>query len=374
MRIGIDARLPYYRQGGISQYLLHLIQYLAEIDRTNEYTILQLKKDGADYTPAADNFKRSNLFTPCHHRFERLALTAELALKPRLDLLHSPDFIPPFSGGKRHVITIHDLNFIYFPQFLTADSRRYYADQIEAAVAKADHISADSHHTRQDIIDILNVPAHKVTTIHLSVNKLYQQSYSPQEIEKTLASYNLPRGYILAVGTIEPRKNYDTLLEAYEILRNSGSADIPLVIIGSPGWLHEDFASRIAAHRYADTIFHLTGIFDQQLAHFYHGAGVLVTPSHYEGFGLPGLEALNCGCPIILSNRGSLPEIVGQDAGLLLEPTDAEAWAAAIEQVLHDSALRQKMIEAGYRHAATFSWEKAARETLAIYHSISQRG
>ena len=369
MYIGIDARLPYYQKGGITQYLLHLTQTLSQIDRENRYSLLHLHKDSDDYTPKAPNFSRQNVHTPCHHRFERGALTVELALKQRFDLLHSPDFIPPYYGGRRHVITIHDLNFLYYPEYMTADSRRYYADQINGAVRRADHISADSHHTRQDIINLLNVPAEKVTTIHLSVNPVYQNDYTNDQVEARLAELKLPRGYILAVGTIEPRKNYQVLLAAYTLLRERDADVPPLVLVGRKGWLYTDIFESIAAHPYSSSIFHLEGIYDEGLALLYHGAGVLVTPSHYEGFGLPGLEALNCGCPIILSDRGSLPEIAG-DAGILLPPDEPEAWAEAIFQVLSDSEKRQLMIEAGHTHAKTFSWERAARDTLQIYQQV----
>ncbi|MCA9961900.1 MAG: hypothetical protein KC443_22835 [Anaerolineales bacterium] len=130
MHIGIDARLPYYQMGGISQYTLYLLPALAALDTENQYTILQMGKDGRFYAPTAPNFHRQNVYTPCHHRLEKWALGAEL-LPQCLDVLHSPDFIPPALGAKRRIITIHDLNFIYFPQFLTAESLRYYNEQIQ---------------------------------------------------------------------------------------------------------------------------------------------------------------------------------------------------------------------------------------------------
>ncbi|MCA9936451.1 MAG: glycosyltransferase, partial [Anaerolineales bacterium] len=143
MHIGIDARLPYYQMGGISQSVLHLLPTLAALDRGNRYTVFHLGRDGRTYTPSAPNFQRRDLYTPCHHRLERWALGAEL-LPHRLDVLHSPDFIPPALGAKRRIITVHDLNFIYYPQFLTEDSLRYYNGQIQWACQTADHIAADS--------------------------------------------------------------------------------------------------------------------------------------------------------------------------------------------------------------------------------------
>ena len=370
MHIGFDARLPYYQKGGISQYTLHLLPALAAADQQNRYTVYHMAKDGDDYTPAAPNFARHNLYTPCHHRFERWTLGGEIAFSGRLDLLHSPDFIPPYFGAKHNVITVHDLNFIHFPEFLTADSLRYYAGQIESAVKQAAHISADSHHTRHDLINLLQVPPEKITTVHLSVNPLYQKEYSAEDINRTLTELNLPRGFILAVGTLEPRKNLGMLVDAYAILREAHKISTPLVLVGRKGWLFDELFSQIADSGLSNHIIHLEGIFDEKLAHLYHAAGVLVTPSHYEGFGLPGLEALNCGCPIILSDRGSLPEIAG-DAGKTLPPESAEAWALAIADVLQDESLRTEMIAAGYQHAATFSWQTAAQTTLHIYDQVA---
>ncbi|MEM9773274.1 MAG: glycosyltransferase family 1 protein, partial [Chloroflexota bacterium] len=372
MHIGIDARLPYYQKGGISQYTLHLLPALARADSANSYSIYHMGKDDDSYLPQnAPNFSRKNLFTPCHHKLERWALAAEVLYHGRPDILHSPDFIPPKFGAKRYVITVHDLNFFHFPEFLTADSLRYYKGQIQAAVEQADHISADSHHTRKDVIELLNVPPEKITTVHLSVNPLYQKTYAAEEVQNTLAKTNLPTGFILAVGTLEPRKNYGLLVDAYTILKNAYGVDVPLVIVGRKGWLYDELMAQIQNSGLTDHIIHLEGIFDEKLAHLYHAAGVLVTPSHYEGFGLPGLEALNCGCPIILSDRGSLPEIAG-DAGKQLPPDDPAAWAEAIAQVLQDSAVREEMISAGYAHAAAFSWETAAQQTLKIYSDVME--
>ncbi len=368
MHIIIDSRLPFYQRGGISQYTLHLIEALAKIDRESTYQILHMGKDPADYTPKQGNFKRVNAFTPCHHRWEGVTLSLELLLR-RADIIHSPDFIPPRFGGRRKIITVHDLNFLYFPQFLTAESLRYYRDQIQWAVRTADHISADSEKTRQDLIEMLGVPAEKVTTVYLSVNDVYRQKYSEEEIDETLQKHQLKRGFILAVGTVEPRKNYPILFEAYRLLRQEYVVDVPLVLVGRYGWLTEEIYASIDQFKIKPFIRRLSGVFDKPLAHLYHAAGVLVTPSHYEGFGLPALEALNCGCPIVVSDRGSLPEIAA-NAGKILPPENPEQWAETLHQVLSDRPLRQKMINRGYAHARTFSWSTAAKKTLQIYRQV----
>ena len=367
MHIGIDARLPFYQMGGISQSVLHLLPALAELDQVNRYTIFHSRKDGRSYTPSSSNFQRQNLWTPCHHRLEPWALSTEL-LPHGLDVLHSPDFIPPLWGAKRKVITVHDLNFIFYPEFLTRESLRYYAGQIQSAVRRADAIAVDSEATRQDLIERLGVPPDKVTTVLLAANPIYEQVVGETAVNQTLSKHNLLRGFILFVGTLEPRKNVPTLIRAYDRLRKESGIDVPLILVGGKGWIYDDIFATIDELGLRDHVRHLSGIFDEELAHLYHGAGVLVTPSFYEGFGLPALEAMHCGCPAVVSRRGSLPEIVGPDGLMIDDPEDVTAWADILHRILTDSGLRKVVIAGGYTQAKTFSWQKAAQQTLQLYH------
>lgn len=366
MHIGIDARLPFYQMGGISQYILHLLPALAKLDKSNQYTIFHSRRDGRSYLPSAENFSKRKLWTPSHHLFEKWSVSLEL-LPHRLDLLHSPDFIPPLKGAKRHVITIHDLNFLFYPQFLTKESQRYYVGQIDWAVKTAEAIAADSETTRQDIIEQLGVPGDKVKTIHLAANPLYEEPIPESEVAKTLVKYNLPPGFILFVGTLEPRKNLPLLIQAYKLLRLERWTNIPLILVGNKGWIFEKIFATVHELDLQAHIRHFSGILDEELAHFYRAAGVLVMPSHYEGFGLPVLEAMHCGCPVIASDRAALPEVVG-DAGLLLDPNGPNAWADAIYRVLTDSGLRTKLVGNGRKQAQKFTWQKTAEQTLELYH------
>lgn len=372
MHIGIDARLPYYRMGGISRYVIQLVEALAALSDDTQYTVFHSRKDSHDYTPAQSNFSRRRLWTPSHHRFERWLLSLEL-LRQDLDILHSPDFIPPRRGGRRHVITVHDLNFLYYPQFLTKESRRHYAEQIQWAVNHADGIIADSEHTRQDIIRELNVGPQRVHAVPLAADPLFSRvanDESESAVRETLDRYDVEPGFILFVGTIEPRKNLALLVESYAMLRRQTASAPRLVLVGSKGWLFDEIFSAIETHSLDDHVLHLQQVDDRQLAHLYLSAGLLALPSYYEGFGLPVLEAMHCRCPVIASNRASLPEVVG-DAGVLLSPEDPESWAAGMQTVLSNADLREEMVRAGLKQAQTFSWERTARATRSVYEQIA---
>ncbi|MFW6042321.1 MAG: glycosyltransferase family 4 protein [Chloroflexota bacterium] len=367
MHIGIDARLPYYQMGGISRYILHLLPALAKLDPDNDYTVFHSRKDTQSYQPVAENFRRRNLWTPCHHRLERWLLGAEL-LPRRLDVMHSPDFIPPATGARRCVITVHDLGFLHYPHYLTEESRRYYNRQIAWAVKKADHIAVDSEFTRQDLLQQLPVSPQKVHTIPLAASPVFSRSQDPDVVSGTLKSLNLPSGFILFVGTLEPRKNIPTLLHAYRNLTHESNIDAPLLLVGRRGWLYEEIFESIDQLGLNGRVRHLAGISDEELAHLYHSAGLLALPSYYEGFGLPPLEAMHCDCPVVVSDRASLPEIVGQD-GLMLDADDIDGWAATMERVLSDSEFRAELVASGRRQARRFSWRKTAEATLELYES-----
>lgn len=366
VRIGLDARLTYYTQAGIAQYTQHLIRELAAADAANDYLLLHSRKDKRDLS-AGPNQRHVACWTPAHHRLERHALAVEL-LPHRLDLLHSPDFIPPNKWGFRSVITVHDVAFLHYPQFMTADSRRYYNHQIASATRRADHIIAVSAATRDDLLSMLNVPAEKITVVHEAAAGTYHP-LPAEDDAKHLAKFDLTPGYILFVGTIEPRKNLPALLHAYKLLLNDLPDAPRLVIAGGRGWLADDVFETLDALKLGERVRWLGAVEQTDLLPLYSGAALLCMPSHYEGFGLPALEAMACGTPVVVSDRASLPEIAG-DAGLLVDPDDQASIADALRRVLTDSSLAKTLREKGIARAKTFSWRRAARETVSVYQKM----
>jgi glycosyltransferase involved in cell wall biosynthesis len=368
MRIGIDARLVYYSQAGITQYILRLTQGLAEIDRENEFIILQSRKD-KHIIVDKPNFKRVSLWTPSHHRLEQVALRVEIAGLD-LDVLHSPDFIPPFHLRCKSIITIHDLAFLVYPHFLTKESARYYG-QIDQAVKRTDHIIAVSESTKQDTIRLLGVPEHKITVIYESANPIYRPVNDQEALEQTKRKHHITGDFILFVSTIEPRKNLLTLLKAYRQLLDSYKDNVRLVVVGRRGWLSEEVFTLVEELKLTNDVLFLGRVSVEDLLHLYNAAQLLVQPSFYEGFGLPPLEAMACGTPVVVSNVSSLPEVVG-DAALLVDPEDVSELAVAIWRVLTDQVLRADLIAKGLKRAQCFSWEKTARQTLELYQRVAQ--
>jgi glycosyltransferase involved in cell wall biosynthesis len=369
MRIGIDARLNGYRQGGISEYTRCLIEALAPLDPTNQYHILH----AARHIPPANllpgpNFRRINVYTPAHHRFEQLALSVEV-MRLGLDVLHSPDFIPPRFGSRHTVITVHDLNFLHFPQFQTPDSLRYYAGNIRAAVHRASHILAVSQATANDLGNLLSVPAEKITIQPEGVNPEFHP-LPDNEVQAVRHRLELPSNYLLFVGTVEPRKNVMGLLEAYHALLDKLPDAPPLVIAGRKGWLYEPIYARAAELNLGKWLQWVENVTPADLPAVYNGAVALVLPSFYEGFGLPPLEAMACGVPTIVSDRGSLPEVVG-DTGLLIDPDSRDSICEGLHHLLTDESLRERSRRDGLARAKIFTWQRSAEVALSVYRMIS---
>lgn len=370
MRIGIDARLNAYREGGIAEYTRRLIEALARLDTRDEYFVLRhAKHDGGALLipPEAANFRYSRVYTPPHHRLERLALAAEIS-RLRLDLLHSPDFIPPAFGARQYVITIHDLTFLHYPEFQTAASRAYYNGHIGRAVKQAAHILADSEATKRDICDLLGVRPEKVTVHMLGVDDKFQP-LPIEAIRPALERHHLPMGYLLFVGTFEPRKNLPGLLDAYALLRARCPDVPPLVIAGRRGWLYDSIFQKAQESGLGKSLIWVENPTFEEMPALYNGAAVLVLPSHYEGFGFPPLEAMACGVPTIVSDRGSLPEVVG-NTGLRVDPDDPDALAGAMLRALSDETFRAQSRLAGLARAGLFTWARTAEIVRSVYQSV----
>jgi glycosyltransferase involved in cell wall biosynthesis len=372
LRIAIDAHSVGTGLGGNESYATNLIEALAEIDSANSYTIYVTRR------AAVERFSNrwpnvSVRATLPHTPLIRIPLTlsAELRKNP-VDVLHVQFTAPPFSPCPV-VVSIHDLSFEHLPQTFKWRSRKQLRITVPRSARQAAQVIALSRHGRDDIIETYGVEPEKVTVIPLAAPAHFQPVLNEQELQRVRQTYGIEGDYILSVGAIQPRKNLSRLVAAYSRLRPIGpKGNLPkLVLVGKWGWLYEETLRSIKELETSDSVV-LTGyVPESDLPALYSGALAFVYPSYFEGFGLPPLEAMQCGTPVIVGNRTSLPEVIG-DAGMLVDPFDVDDITAAIVKVISDSDFREQLRVKGLERASIFNWQKTARETLTIYRKAAQ--
>jgi glycosyltransferase involved in cell wall biosynthesis len=357
LRVAMDCRLMYYRKAGISNYTRCLTQALAALGESRLEIHILLDRRDTDTSWIPSNVKIARVFTPAHHRFERFTLPFEIA-RYRFHILHSPDFIT-CAGRFKKIITIHDLYFIEHPEVMSADGKRYYSRTTWSA-QQADAIITVSDFTKRDILRLLpTVPAIKVNVIHEAAGT------QPAHAIPKSPNPDLQSPYALYVGTFEPRKNLTTLLHALQ----TTPPDLKLVVVGESGW-GDNEPTRLARELNVDEKVYFAGrVSDEARDDLYRNTRVFVFPSLSEGFGLPVLEAMSLGAPVVCSNAGSLPEIAG-DAAIFVDPLDHESLARHLAKMWEDDALRAEYSKRSLARAKEFSWRKAAEQTLEIYQSV----
>ncbi|MBN1876368.1 MAG: glycosyltransferase family 4 protein [Anaerolineae bacterium] len=291
----------------------------------------------------------------------RLPLPAEV-FTGGVDIFYSPDFVlPPLHSRTKAILTVHDLSFLRHPETFTPALRAYLETAVPRSIARADLILADSDATRLDIIDLLAVPERKVVTLYSGVVPRFTPGAEPDERARLQNKYHIgERPYILSLGTVQPRKNYIRLMEACDPL--TGTHDLDLVIVGRPAWMAEPILEAAAQRPYVRMMGFLD---DADLPALYRQAATFAFPSLYEGFGLPPLEAMACGTPVVASSVSSVPEVVG-NAGLQVNPSDTSAWTEALARVLDDAGLRAYLRRAGLTRARQFTWTRAAQQWLSV--------
>lgn len=371
-RILIDGRLLAYRRGGIQRYVHGLASALARLQAGFDIRLVQNR-------PIGSPLPVIRVLTPPHHRWERRVLGLELALR-RPAVVHSPDFIPPRLPGHVHsIVTVHDLAFLDHPQLLTAEAERYYG-QLADALTDADRIIAVSRWTAGRLQYYFPRLAERVRVVHNGVDDCFFASPEAdpwrtiaQATGEELSARLRSRGFLLAVGTVEPRKRYNLLLAVLGWLweRHPESAPM-LVVVGQPGWRHDDAAYRLQAAVRQHRAVWLNDADDRALRALYAAATLLVVPSLDEGFCLPAAEAMACGLPVLAAERGALPEILGE-AGHLISSDCPDDWAEEIVQLMTDDLRRRMLAERGRARARQFRWEETARQTLALYQEVLER-
>ncbi len=373
LHIAIDAHSVGTGLAGNETYITNLIEALAAVDATNRYTLYVTRRAAIErFAGRWPNFAVQR--TLPHTPLVRIPVTLVRELRRRpVDVLHVQYTAPPFAPCPV-VATIHDLSFEHLPDTFKRRSRLQLRLTVRRTARQAAHIIAPSAHTRADIARTYTVAPERISVIPLAAAAHFAPATSA-EIARVRARYGIAADYILAVGSIQPRKNLTRLVRAYAALRTTHAhAKLPqLVLVGKRAWLYEETLRTIAACGLAaDTI--LTGyVPEADLPALYTSALCLVYPSYFEGFGLPPLEAMQCGTPVIAGNCTSLPEVVG-DAGLLVDPFAEGALTDALARLINDADLRAELRGKGIERAARWHWHDNARRTLEVYQRVKGEG
>ncbi|MFA4880399.1 MAG: glycosyltransferase family 1 protein [Candidatus Doudnabacteria bacterium] len=362
MRIAIDARAIVGARAGKGEYSYQIIKHLAKIDSKNQYFLYSREKFpcrfGANFKP-----RRVGLPGILWHFFVWLDL--KWILKPDV-YLALVSYIIPALGIKNSVVFVPDLVAFLFPRKHNPKAVFLERCFLKRALSQSQRVIAISDATKRDLQRLFSLPSSKIDVVYLAANQCRQKS--PSFLAEVKQKYNLPSEFILFAGTLEPRKNLVRLIEAYQ--RLSFKEEYGLVIAGKEGWYYKEIFQRVRQLNLEQYVRFLGYIERRDLIALYHLATVFVYPSLYEGFGLPPLEAMACGIPVITSNISSLPEVAGQ-AALLVNPKDVAEIAGMLERILTDQELRVRLARLGRERAKKFSWEKTAREILKILERVT---
>lgn len=371
-RIGIDYTAAVQQGAGIGRYTRGLIGALATLDRANRYVLFSAGHGAVESWPT--NFSRRALPLTDRHLailWQRLRLPVPIELfTGRVDIFHSPDFVLPPVAAARTVLTIHDLSFMRYPECSSPPLLEYLMRSVPRSVARADLLLADSASTRQDLMELLDMPGERVRVVYAGVEGRFAPVEDETVIGATLRRYGIQRPYILGLGTLQPRKNFVRLIRAYDRLRHERNLPHQLVIGGGRGWLYEEIDACIESLGLQEQVRLIGFVQDDDLPALYTAADVFAFPSLYEGFGIPILEAMACGTPVVTATASSLPEVAG-DAALMVSPMDEEALADALWRALDDTALRNALRRRGFDQVRRFTWEAAAQQLLASYTELA---
>jgi len=379
-RVGLNAQLlsltETYRGAGINGYIHNLLHRLPAAALDLHFTAFLNERSFVPPSGLAVQYARWPTGRPS------VRIVWEQMHLPRLlrvlgiDLLHGLAYAIPLASPCPTVVTVHDLTFFRFPETLKPFKRCYLRAATRSATKRATRIIAVSRQTRDDLVQILQVPMEKVDVVHNGVSEAFHP-VAAEDVAAFRQRRGLPPRFILFLGTLEPRKNVERLLEAFARWLKSAGREmcdaVKLIVAGARGWYFEHIFARAAELGLADAVLFPGFLPAPELPWWYRSAACFVYPSLYEGFGLPVLEAMACGTPVITSAASSLPEVAG-DAAITVNPYDVAALVEAIGQVMEDAEQREEMRQAGLRQAARFPWSKAAAETAAVYRRALATG
>ncbi len=367
MLIGIDAsRATATRRTGTETYSLHLIRALLHLGLGHRFRLYTNGPPPDSLFDLQGSMAGAELRSiPFPRLWTHLRLSAEMLVNPP-EVLFVPAHVIPVMHPRRSVVTVHDLGYLHYPEAHLPRDRRYLDWSTRWSARQAVAVLADSAATKADLVRAYGITADKVHVVPLGRDERLARVEDPAALAAVRGRYGLGQRYLLYVGTLQPRKNLARLIEAFaRLAARPGRGDVELVLAGKQGWLYDALSAQVSGLGLAGRVRFPGYLPDEDLPALLSGALAFVYPSLYEGFGIPVLEAGACGVPVITSNTSSLPEVAG-DAAILVDPHDVDAIADAMDRVLTDDALRAELVRRGHENVKRFSWEKCARETLAV--------
>lgn len=369
MRIGIDARM--YGSGftGIGRYTYELLRYLAEIDSVNEYVVF-LRKDGFEaYQPPNERFSK-RLADFQHYSFAEQLKFPGLIKAEKLDLMHFCHFNAPLFYRGPFIVTIHDLTLSFYPgkKMNNAFRRAAYQLVLRSVTKRAKAIVAVSNNTKKDLEQVLKIPSEKISVVYNGVNPEFGEKSSTSKAD-LMKKLNLEKPYFLYTGVWRDHKNLVGMIRAFAQM-NREFQQYSLVITGRHNPTYHEVPDTVKELGLEDSV-HLVGMVpDEDLRALYQNALAYIFPSFYEGFGLPPLEAMQSGTPVMASNRSSIPEVCGEGNALFFDPEIVEEMAERMRSLAIDASLRQRLVDRGFERVKAFDWKKMAEEVLRVYNSI----
>lgn len=375
MRIAIDYTAAIRQGAGIGVYTRNLVAALLAQDSANRYTLLTSGRPTEERAfPSGDNVRGRSIFIPDRYLnvlWYRLRAPLPATLfSGATDIYHGPDFtLPPLSKRIRKVVTIHDLAFLEHPEYAVPSLAAYLQKVVPQSVAEADAIATVSHEVSRTLVKHFQAPQEKLVVIPNGVGPHFRRITDPVLLGATQHKFHLKFPLVLGVGTLEPRKNHMGLIKAFYQIQKRKNGPAMLAIAGGQGWLYEETQQLVQELKLEHKVRFLGRVSDLELVTLYSLATVFAFPSFFEGFGVPPIEAMACGAPVITSNTSSLPEVAG-DAALLVDPHNVDALAEALLRVVSDEQLQQELRQKGYQQAQQYTWATSAKKMLAVYQRL----
>jgi len=357
MKIAIDIQTTLGKPTGFGFYVSNLVEALKK--RTGQDLELALIKPSTE-----EDFSTPQRFVWDQFTFPKKAKATNA------DILHQPCFSAPLNYKKPIVVTIHDIISLLFPETIPFASRMFYSKWMPFSYRKAKKIITISESTKRDIIRVLGIDEKKITVIPLAYDKKFETKISKEKIDQVKAKYGLSKEYLLHIGTLEPRKNLDFLIDVFaDVIEEDQNSNLGLVITGKKGWYYEGLFKKVKSLSLEKRVIFTGYIDEKDKAAIYQGAKIFTFPSVYEGFGLPPLEAMASGIPVISSDTSSMPEVIGE-AGILLSPHDRSGWVKAIRELKTNENLYKKLVEKNKEQVKKFDWDITAQKTIEVYRQV----